>query len=481
MASEQGRRPGDRVIRRRVSPTREISLPAPQVDRKDSADVRHSAKIFVLAFAALILTGSLLLSLPWVTRSGESTSFVDALFTATSAGAVTGLVVVDTQDYWNFWGQVVILVLIQTGGLGFMVGASIVLRMIGRGGGQRLRDAMLIQDGAPAVTLREAMVLSRSIARFTFATEAVGAVLLSIRFSRDMPWDEAIWNGIFHAVSAFCNAGFDIRGQFQSLTEFRDSVWINLVIIVLIQAGSLSYIVLADTARKRRWSTLATNSKIVLLFNAILLVVGCVVFMAAEWNGALGDTDARYRPLAAFFQSVTTRTAGFATEDFTTLSSFTLFVIIGLMFIGGASGSTAGGVKLQSFGVVVVAVASTLKGHEEPQLFRRRISIPLVMRTLAVLSLFFAAHFLITLSLALTERLYGVRPVFQDLLFEAMSALATVGLSTGITPDLSTAGKLLIVFAMFFGRIGPLTAAYALQRRQEVRRYRFPVARVNIG
>lgn len=464
-----------------MSPTREISLPAPQVGRKESADVRHSAKIFVLAFAALILTGSLLLSLPWVTRSGEPTNFVDALFTATSASAVTGLVVVDTHDYWNFWGQVIILVLIQTGGLGFMVGASIVLRMIGRGGGQRLRDAMLIQDGAPAVTLREAMVLSRSIARFTFATEAVGAVLLSLRFSRDMPWDEAIWNGIFHAVSAFCNAGFDIRGQFQSLAEFRDSVWINLVIIVLIQAGSLSYIVLADTARKRRWSTLGTNSKIVLLFNAILLLVGFVAFMAAEWNGALGDTDARYRPLAALFQSVTTRTAGFATEDFTTLSSFTLFVIIGLMFIGGASGSTAGGVKLQSFGVVVVAVASTLKGHEEPQLFRRQISIPLVMRTLAVISLFFAAHFLITLSLALTERLFGARPVFQDLLFEAMSALATVGLSTGITPDLSAAGKLLIVFAMFFGRIGPLTAAYALQRRQEVRRYRFPMARVNIG
>lgn len=469
------------MIRRRVSPTREIALPSPDVERKEGSDVRHSAKVFVLAFAALILAGALLLCLPWVTRSGEATNIVDALFTATSAGAVTGLVVVDTHDYWNFWGQLVILVLIQAGGLGFMVGASIVLRMIGRGGGQRLRDAMLIQDGAPAVTLREALELSRSIARFTFATEAAGAVLLAIRFSRDMPWHEAIWNGIFHAVSAFCNAGFDIRGQFQSMADYRDSVWVSLVLIGLIQAGALSYIVLADAARKRRWSTLATNSKIVLLFNAILVVVGFVMILSAEWNGALQDTDARYRPLVAFFQSVTTRTAGYTTEDFTTLSSFTLFVMIGLMFIGGASGSTAGGVKLQTFGVVVVAVTSTLRGHEEPQLFRRRIGIPLVMRTLAVLSLFFAAHFLITLALALTERLYGASPGFQDLLFEAMSALATVGLSTGITPDLSTAGKVLIVFAMFFGRIGPLTAAYALQRRQEMRRYRFPVARINIG
>lgn len=481
MADEQVRRPGDRIIRRRVNPTREITLPTPQPERKESPGVQHSAKIFVLALAALVLAGSLLLTLPWMSRDGEVTHPVDALFTATSAASVTGLVTVDTYDHWNFVGQVVILLLIQTGGLGFMVGASIVLRMIGRGGGQRLRDARLIQDGAPAVTLRESLELSRRIARFTFATEAVGAVLLSIRFAQDMPWHEAIWQGIFHSVSAFCNAGFDIRGQYRSLIEYQDSIWVSFVVMGLIQAGALSYIVLADTVKKRRWTELATNSKLVLLFNAVLILVGFVMFLGAEWNGALQDTAVPYRPLVALFQSVSPRTAGFATENFATLSSFTLFVIIGLMFIGGASGSTAGGVKLQTFGVVIVAVTSTLKGHDEPQVFRRRIGIPLVMRTLAVLSLFFAAHFLITLCLALTERLYGVQPAFQELLFEAMSALATVGLSTGITPELSTPGKLLIVLAMFFGRIGPLTAAYALQRRQEIRRYRFPEGRVNIG
>jgi trk system potassium uptake protein len=437
--------------------------------------------VFVLALAVLVLTGSALLMLPWVSRDGEATYWVDAIFTATSAAAVTGLVVVDTHDHWNAYGQVVILLMIQAGGLGFMVGASIVLRMIGRGGGVRLRDALLIQDGAPTVSLREALDLSRRIVMFTFAVEATGAVLLAIRFARDMPWDQAIWHGIFHAVSAFCNAGFDIQGQFRSLSEYRDSIWINAVVMLLIQAGALSYIVLADTAMKRRWATLATNSKIVLMFNAALLFVGFAMFLAVEWNGALRDTSIAYRPLVAMFQSVSTRTAGFATEDFASLSAFTLFVFIGLMFVGGASGSTAGGVKLQTFGVVIVAVASTLRGNDEPQMFRRRIGIPLVMRTLAVLSLFFAAHFLVTLGLALTEYLYGTEPTFQALHFEAMSALATVGLSTGITPDLSTPGKLLLVAAMFFGRIGPLMAAYALQRRQEVRRYRFPEARVNIG
>jgi trk system potassium uptake protein len=480
LADGRSRRPGDRIIRRRVSPTKVISLPEPR-ERREAPNIRHSAKVFVLALAALIVVGTVLLSLPWATRDGQSTVVVDAVFTATSAVSVTGLVVVDTHDHWNAFGQVVILVLIQAGGLGFMVGASIVLRMIGRGGGARLRDALLVQDGSPTLSLQEALSLSRRIVRFTFAAEAVGAVLLALRFSRDMPWDQAIWQGIFHAVSAFCNAGFDVQGQFQSLSAYRDSIGINIVIMLLIQAGSLSYIVLADTASKRSWSALATNSKIVLLFNAILLGVGFVMFLIMEWNNALADTDMAYRPLIAMFQSVTARTAGFATEDIATLSSFTLFMVIGLMFVGGASGSTAGGVKLQTFGILIVAVTSTLKGHDEPQMFRRRIGIPLVMRTLAVLTLFFAAHFVITLGLALTESLFGTEPTFQSLLFEAMSALATVGLSTGITPELSTPGKLLIVLAMFFGRIGPLMAAYALQRRQEVRRYRFPETRVNIG
>jgi trk system potassium uptake protein TrkH len=282
-------------------------------------------------------------------------------------------------------------------------------------------------------------------------------------------------------VSAFCNAGFDLFGQFRSLTAYQDSVWINLTIMALIQAGAFSYIVLADAAAKRRWSRLAVNSKVVLLFNAILLGVGFVSFLAAEWNGNLSDVNIWHRPLVAAFQSVSFRTAGYATTNFAELSSFTLFIAIALMFVGGASGSTAGGVKLQTFGVLVVAVSSTLAGQTEPEVFKRRIPILLVLRALAVATLFFGAHFIVTLALAGTEHLYGVQPSFQALLFEAMSALATVGLSTGITPELSTPGKVILVLAMFFGRVGPLTAAYALQRRQEVKRYRFPETNLNIG
>lgn len=480
MDSEPTRRPGDRVIRRRVNPTKVIDLPAP-LKHKEAPNVRRSAKLFVGGLVVLVVAGSVLLSLPFTSRSGEPTAWDDALFTAMSAASVTGLVTVDTDDHWNGLGQAVILVLIQAGGLGFMVGASIVLRVLGRGGSNRLRDALLVQDGAPTVSMAEAVSLSRRIVRFTFATEAVGAIILTAGFARDMPLEQALWKGIFHAVSAFCNAGFDIFGQFRSLSEYQDSVWINLTIMGLIQAGSLSYIVLADATAKRRWATLQTNSKIVIMFNAILLAVGFVAFLAAEWNGALADTSAPVRPLVAAFQSVSFRTAGYSTANFAELSSFTLFVAIGLMFVGGASGSTAGGIKLQTFGALVVAVSSTLKGQNEPEAFNRRIPIPLVLRSLVVAVLFFAAHFLITLGLAATEHLYGAQPGFQSVFFEAMSALATVGLSTGITPDLSTPGKVILVAAMFFGRLGPLTAAYALQRRQEIKRYRYPTAHLNIG
>ncbi len=463
-----------------MQPTKVITLPEP-VRQREAPNVRRSAKIFVGALAIIVAVGALLLSMPFTARNGEPTPWDDALFTAMSAASVTGLVTVDTADHWNGFGQVVILVLIQTGGLGFMVGASLVLRILGRSGGARLRDAILIQDGAPTVSMAEAVSLSRKIVRFTFVTEAIGALLLTSRFAMDMPFEQALWKGIFHAVSMFCNAGFDIFGQFRSLSTYHDSLWVNLTIMGLIQAGALSYIVLADVGAKRRWSTLSANSKLVLLFNAILLAVGIVAFLGAEWNGALADTHAPARPLVATFQSVTLRTAGAATTNFAEVSSFTLFVAIALMFVGGASGSTAGGIKLQTFGVLVVAVSSTLKGHDEPEVFNRRIPVQLVLRSLAVAALFFAAHFLVTLGLAATEHLYGVQPNFQSLLFEAMSALATVGLSTGITPELSTPGKVILAAAMFFGRIGPLTAAYALQSRQERKHYRFPQAHVNIG
>lgn len=438
------------------------------------------ARLFVAIFTALTFAGTGLLMLPWVTRSGESTAPQDALFTATSAIAVTGLVTRDTATHWNWFGQLIILVLIQIGGLGFMVGASLVLRILGRSEG-RLSHQLMIQDNIPTLTLSDAVDLASKIMIFTFTIELAGAAILAIRFMGDMPVGEAFWHGLFHSVSAFCNAGFDLQGNFLSLSEYRGSILVNAVVISLIQLGGLSYIVLADAARERRWSRLALNTKLVLLFNAILVVGGALLFLAGEWSASLSDSPIAARPMEALFQSVSARTAGFATIDFGDSTVFTQFAWVALMFVGGASGSTAGGVKLATMAIILVGVYATIQGHAEPQVFNRRISLVVIMRAIAVVTIFLLIFIFLTFSIAVTEHYLGDRPPFVALLFETMSAQATVGLTTGITPSISTAGKLILVLAMFVGRLGPLTIVYALQVRQEPRRYRYPEETVHIG
>jgi Trk-type K+ transport system membrane component len=278
------------TIRRRPRETLLIELPAPG-ERPEAPNVRSHAKIFALSLLAIVALGTLLLATPWTTESGTATSFDDALFTAVSAAAVTGLVTVDTQAHWNFAGELVILCLIQAGGLGFMVGASLVLQTLRRGQ-TRLSDAILIQNGAPTLSLQEAGYLARRIVRFTAVTEACGALLLTARFARDMPLPEALWHGTFHAISAFCNAGFDLQGGYLSLIPYQTSVWVNVVLMLLIQAGALSYMALADVAAHRRWAPLALDTKLVLVGNAVLLVGGAVLFLAAEWSRVLIDMPA---------------------------------------------------------------------------------------------------------------------------------------------------------------------------------------------
>jgi trk system potassium uptake protein TrkH len=251
--------------------------------------------------------------------------------------------------------------------------------------------------------------------------------------------------------------------------------------MALIQAGALSYVFFADIGRKRRWRDLALETRIILVTNAFFLVGAAVVFLAAEWNGSLSSTPVAARPLAALFQSVSARTAGYATVSFADVTNITLFTWVAVMFVGGASGSTAGGVKLTTVGVVALAVVSTVRGQPEPQVFGRRIPSLLIYRAMAVIALMFLAHFAATLALTISQHLSGGDEAFIALLFEAMSALATAGLSTGITPDLATPAKLILCLTMIFGRLGPLTAAYALQVRQHAVRYRFPEEPVRIG
>ncbi len=312
--------------------------------------------------------------------------------------------------------------------------------------------------------------------------EAIGAVLLTGHFLRTESMPNAIWHGVFHSISAFCNAGFDLRGDYRSLDGLSEAPVAIITIGALVQAGALSYMVLHDVWTRRNWRLLQLDSKLVLITNGLLIVGATLMLVSIEWNTTLSQMDPVWRPFNALFQALASRTAGFSTVDFQDAHPSTLFMWVGAMLIGGAAGSTTGGIKLATLAVLFLAVIATVRGQEEPQAFGRRITPNLVFRAMTIFALFMATHFLLTLLLAITEDVFNHASFgFVNLMFESMSGLATVGLSTGITPDLSIPGKLILLVAMFIGRLGPITAAFALQRRQQPARYRYPEAHIRIG
>lgn len=466
-------------MRRRVDAQQVIIMPELRTSTS-SPDVHLHAKQFFVAYTLLVLLGTLLLSTPLSSASGRMTSPLDAFFTAVSASSVTGLIVVDTQDHWNLFGEVVILLLIQAGGLGFMVGASLVLSLMRQG--NSLRGALMLRDGAPTFSVSEATQLSRRILMFMLSVEALGALSLTLFFQQHMPWGEALWHGVFTSVSAFCNAGFDLQGGFASLVEYDDSWWLGSTVMLLIQFGALSFIVFSDVWTKRRWKLLALDVKLVLVANAVMLLAGFGMILSVEWNSVLQGQSLSTKVLVSLFQSVTFRTAGFATMSFADAHVATVFLGVGIMMVGGASGSTAGGMKLGTVAVLAMGVRSVLRGHNDVHVFERRIGYPLVFRALSMVTLFIAAHFLLTVLLSITEGVIAGHVFgFVDLMFETMSAMATVGLTTGITPELSDPGRLVLCVGMYVGRLGPLMAVYALQRRQHIPLYRYPESAVRIG
>jgi trk system potassium uptake protein TrkH len=462
-----------------MAATSVIDIPV-QGTRPSVPNTSLHAKQFAVGVALLILVGSLLLMLPFAAESGERTSFIDALFTSISATSVTGLVTVDTQQHWSLFGEIVVLIMIQLGGFGFMVGTSLIIIALGRG--TSLRAARMIQDGSPTMSLNDVSVLTFKILRFIIVTEAIGAVLLTIHFLRFESLGNAIWFGIFHSVSAFCNAGFDLQGDYASLAQHSNSVLALFSIGGLIQMGALSYMVVSDVWTQRRWRNLQMDSKLVLITNFGLIIASFLLFLIVEWNSAMANIDSVWKPMDALFQAIAARTAGFSSVDWSQAHSSTLYLWTAVMLIGGAAGSTAGGIKLATFAILVLAVVSTLRGQPEPQAFGRRISVTVIFRALSIAVMFLIIHFVLALMLVVSEDVFnGSEFSFVSLMFEAMSALATVGLSTGITPDLSQMGKIILCIGMFLGRLGPITAVYALQRHQQQPRYRFPEAHIRLG
>jgi trk system potassium uptake protein TrkH len=475
--THEGRRPGDRRVRVERTRPEEFTIKAPK-------PLRHApppAVSLLLLFAILITVGTLLLMLPIASASGEATRFIDAFFTATSAACVTGLVVLDTANHWSPFGQVVILVLIQLGGFGIMAGSTLLLFLFLRR--TTLRDRVLVQESLGGLHLGKVTTLVMRIAIFTAVCEVVGAVILSIAF---MAGPEAgpkwhpmgIWWGVFHSISAFNNAGFDLTGGFQSLIPFRDDWVVLLTHGMLLVLGGLGFAIVGDAIGRRRWSRMALETKIVIASTVVLLIGGTVLIGLIEWTNpaTLGALPAEQRVLNAFFESATLRTAGFTALDTGALVESTLFVVMALMFIGGASGSTAGGIKVNTLAVLVIAIISTVKGEPSATAFGRRIKHAIVYRALAVLILALGFVFLVGLGLTLPTE-----ATFVQTLFEAISAFGTVGASTGITPDLSDPARLITSFAMFVGRLGPLTLVLALAARAHAVSYRPAVESVRIG
>ncbi len=420
----------------------------------------HATRTLVLFFFVTVLLGTILLSLPVSSKSGESCGLLTALFTATSATCVTGLSPVDTFSQWSTMGQVVLLGLIQVGGLGYMMVVSVAYFLLRRRIG--LRERLILQQAMALNELDGIIRLVRMVLAGTGLVEGLGAVILSIRFLSWMPVGQAVWYGVFHAISAFCNAGFDLMGAFapgSSLTLLAGDVVVNVTIMALILIGGLGFFVWNDLLMHRfRWKRLAVHTKLVLLITGGLTLAGTGLLLAVEWSNpqTLGALAPGKRVLAAAFQAVTTRTAGFCSVNQGGLTGSGKLLSILLMLVGGSSGSNAGGIKTVTVGLLLLMAIRVLRGRRDIVVFGRRIPQDQVNSAGSICFLVIALAVSGGIILAATN---GIS--LGDAMYETVSAICTVGLSTGITAGLNLGSKILLIVYMFFGRVGIMTVSFA--------------------
>jgi trk system potassium uptake protein TrkH len=438
-------------------------------------------QLLALHIGGLIAVGTLLLSLPVAAAPGRHVSVLDALFTSTSAVCVTGLIVVDTPKDYSLFGQIVVMLLIQAGGLGYMTISTLIAVALGKR--VTLQERLTLQEALNIHTREGLLRFAGTVFRFTLALELAGAAILAARWTPDFGIVQASYFGLFHAVSAFNNAGFALFSD--NLMRYRGDLTVNLVITTLIICGGLGFLVLSEAVRLQRRMALSVHTKFALVITAILIAVGTLAIFTLERGnprslGSLGTGEAL---LASYFQSVTPRTAGFNTLDIAALSPPTLFVIMLLMFIGASPGGTGGGIKTTTFGITMAALWSTIRGKNEPVVFHRRLAPELVARAFFISLIAFLAVNLISWLV-----LYAERKDLLATMFETTSAFGTVGLSmnppgtvVSLSGSFTAVGKLLEVVMMYLGRVGPLTLAVALAGGADRVRLRYPEAKVLIG
>lgn len=404
---------------------------------------------------------------------------MDALFTSTSAVCVTGLIVQDTPTYFTLTGQIIILVLIQLGGLGIMTFSTMILLVAGRK--IAVTDRILVQEGFLPGAPRDFRSLVKSIFFFTFSIEFIGFLFLFLRFQKDLPLLKALYSSLFHAVSAFCNAGFSVFSN--SLMSYRGDILVNLTVVFLIILGGLGFLVIHEAVRaianlfKGVKVQISLHSKLVLLVTVVLIIGSYLLFFLLEAGNSMKNFSLKEKILASLFQVVTPRTAGFSTMDLTALSTTTVLVMILLMFIGASPGSTGGGVKTSTFGVVLAFIKSKIAARGSINIFYRTIPQENVVKAFTVISLALSLIFISSFLVLASQPAMLMKEVF----FEVFSAFGTVGLSLGVTSSLSPLSKVAIVLTMYAGRIGPLTLLYAFSRRKALGKFEYVEERVMIG
>ena len=431
-------------------------------------------RVLALGFASLILIGTLLLNLPMATSNNESIGLINALFTAASAVCVTGLVVVNTAEIFSTFGQAIIIILIQIGGLGFMTMATLGALVVGKK--ISLKERLVIKEQLNQGTLSGLVKLTKYVIIVTFSIEAIGAMLLSTRFIPIYGLGKGIWYSVFHAISAYCNAGFDILGN--SFVPYANDITLNLTLSLLIILGGLGFSVYLDISKNRKFERFQLHTKLVIWITIILLLFGMIIFLIIEWKNpsTIGNLSFWEKLLPTFFQSVVTRTAGFNSLDISMIKDTSAFLFIVLMFIGGSPGSTAGGIKTTTFGAIALTTVSIIKGDRDIVAFKKRIPDNVINRSLAIVTVAMALIILVSFVLTVTED-----AAFLEVLFETTSAFATVGLTRGITPELSDIGKIIITLTMYIGRVGPLTMAFAFAQKSKHTKLRYSEGTIIVG
>lgn len=432
------------------------------------------SQTILLGFVILILAGAVLLMLPISSRSGEWTGFIDALFTSASASCVTGLVVYDTWSHWNWFGQLIILSLIQIGGMGVVTMTTLLSRIVGRKLGLQARATM--QEAVSAPNLSEVLKYTKFICIGTVIFELAGAVLMSPVFIAEYGPLKGIWLSLFSSISAFCNAGFDLNGEygpFSSMVPYMDNPLIVIVLVILILTGGLGFLTWMDIKKHGlKFYKYSTQSKLIIFMEIVLVIVPMVYL----WFGEYEDLPYGQRFLASLFQAVTPRTAGFNTTDYNSFSDTGVIITIILMLIGGAPGSTAGGMKITTIAILFFTMITVFKREKSPAIFKRRITTEAVYGAIAV---FMLDVMLAVFAAMAVSRIEGVG--YLKALFETASAVATVGLSMGITPNLTIASKIILIVIMYIGRVGGLTLIFAAITRRSTVNKQYPADNIAVG